>query len=228
VPGYAVVLAAVAGVSYSTFVLGHLLNPHLDLVNAYVSELSAVNQPFHVLFNVGDLVTGTCAVLVALTALTRLALPSPAREGWTFLLLFGVCAIGDAVFPLDCAPSMETWCALREQAEQVSFSHQFHAVTSSFVIVFGVLALFTLSLAARRHGWWPPLARWGGVLAVAEALCGLCTLLFMIHGSWLGLMQQVQIGILCTGLLVIAWALHHDRAARPSVLAAARPSEETP
>ncbi|SEG93179.1 hypothetical membrane protein [Thermomonospora echinospora] len=219
-PGHAVVLAVIAGLSYSTFVLGHFLNPDLDLINAYVSELSAVNQPFRAVFNTGDLVTGVCSVLVAVTALARLARRSLARAGWTFLLLFGACAIGDAVFPLDCAPSLQTWCALREQAQQVSFSHQFHAVTSSFVIVFGVLALFTLSLAARRYGWWPTLARWGRILAVAEALCGLGTLLLMIRGSWLGLMQQVQIGILCAGLLVIARALHEDRVARPSVLAA--------
>ncbi|REE96318.1 DUF998 domain-containing protein [Thermomonospora umbrina] len=222
VPRYAGVLAAVAGLSYGTFLLGHRLNPDLDVVNGYVSELAAVNQPFSALFGTGDLVTGTCAAAVAALALHRRPRAVLTRAGWGFLLLFGVCAIGDAVFPLDCAPSLETWCALRERAGQVSFSHGFHAVTSSLVIVFGVLALFTLSLDARRRGRWPSLARWGAVLAVAEAVCGVATLLFMIRGSWLGLMQRIQIGILCAGLLVIAWALCTDRPAPSS-----RPREET-
>ncbi|HEX2316890.1 MAG TPA: DUF998 domain-containing protein [Thermomonospora sp.] len=227
VPRCAALLAGVAGVSYGTFLLGHVLNPDLDVVNGYVSELSAANQPFNAVFGMGDLVTGSCAAAVAVLALRRFRRSPLASAGWGFLLLFGLCAIGDAVFPLDCAPSLETWCALRERAARVSFSHRFHAVTSSLVIVFGVLALFTLSLAARRHGWWPPLARWGAALAVTEALCGLCTLLFMVHGSWLGLMQRIQIGILCAGLLVIAWALGADRAARRTAPAASPPREET-
>ncbi|MEU5882725.1 DUF998 domain-containing protein [Spirillospora sp. NPDC047279] len=210
-PGFAVALAAIAGITYSTFLLEHFLSPDLDVINGYVSELSAVDQPFHQIYSAGDFVTGVLSIVVAVTCLLTLRRRPWSALGWSFLGLFGVCAIGDAVFPLDCAPSLETWCALRERSENVSFSHQFHAVTSSMVIVFGVSALLTLSIAARRYGWWPVLARWGWRLAVAETAFALSTVLAMLLGQWLGIIQRVQISVLVLGLFTIAWALHDDR-----------------
>ncbi|QKW33844.1 DUF998 domain-containing protein [Actinomadura sp. NAK00032] len=211
VPLRLVVLATIAGITYSTFVLENLLSPKLDFFNGYVSELSAADQPFHLVYSAGDLITGVLSIMVAAGTLRRLTRRPLATAGWAFLGLFGVCAIGDASFPLDCAPSLETWCALRERSEHVSFSHEFHSVTSSAVIVCGVAALLLLSLAARRYGWWPALARWGWLLALAESVSALGTLVAMYLGQWLGVVQRVQISILVLGLLVIAWALYADR-----------------
>ncbi|WP_231329844.1 DUF998 domain-containing protein [Actinomadura graeca] len=211
VPAWVISLAVIAAVSYGTFLLEHALSPELDRVNGYVSELSASDQPYHLIYSGGDLVTGVLTIVVSLGSLRRLRRRPLATTGWAFLGLFGVCAIGDATFPLDCAPSLETWCALRERSENVSFSHEFHSVTSSAVIVCGVIALFTLSMAARRYGWWPALARWGWLLALAETVFALSTLLAMYMGQWLGIIQRVQITILCLGLLTIAWSLHADR-----------------
>ncbi|WP_131737107.1 DUF998 domain-containing protein [Actinomadura roseirufa] len=210
-PAHVIALAVVAGISYGTFLLENWLSPELDVVNGYVSELSAIDQPYHLVYSGGDLVTGVLTIIVAAQALGRLARRPLATAGWAFLGLFGLCAIGDALFPLDCAPSLETWCALRERSESVSFSHEFHSVTSGAVIFCGVVSLFTLSMAARRYGWWPALARWGWPLALAESVFALSTLLAMLLGRWLGIIQRVQIGILCLGLLTIAWALYADR-----------------
>ncbi|MEV5830728.1 DUF998 domain-containing protein [Spirillospora sp. NPDC052242] len=210
-PRYMVVLACTAAVCYASFLLEHAFSPQLDAVNGYVSELSAADQPFRYVYGGGDLLTGLMTLAIVAGALRRLRRRPLATAGWSFLGLFGLCAIGDAVFPLDCAPSLQTWCALRERSSHVSFSHAFHSVTSSAVIVFGVAALLLLSLAARRYGWWPPLARWGWLLALTESVFALVTLAAMYHGQWLGIVQRFQIGILCLGLLTIAWALHTDR-----------------
>ena len=210
-PTLAAVLALVAAVAYSTFFLEHWLSPDQDSINGYVSELSAVDQPHHAVYSGGDFVTGALAISVATIALITLRRRVWSVVGWSALILFGLCAVGDAVFPLDCAPSLETGCALRERAGQVSFSHSFHAVTSSLVITFGVTALLALSLAARRYGWWPALARWGWLLALAETVAALSTLVTMVMGRWLGIVQRAQISILVLGLLTIAWALYRDR-----------------
>lgn len=211
VPMFVGVLGVVAAVSYSSWVLAAFLNPRIDVFDGYVSELSALDQPYHVVFSGGDLITGVLTIVVAGTALIRLRRRPLAVTGWVCLLLFGVWAIGDAVFSMDCAPSMDTTCALRERAGQVSFSHQFHDVTSSMVIGCGIAAILVLSVAARRYGWWPALAHWGWLLATVEAGFAVATLVLMLLGEWLGLAQRVQITILCLALLVIAWALLAER-----------------
>lgn len=211
VPAPVVALTVVAAISYATFLVGSALNPDLDFFNGYVSELSAADQPFHYIYSAGDLVTGSLTILVALATLRRLTRRPLATAGWTFLGLFGFFAIGDAVFPLDCAPSLDTWCALRERSGHVSLSHELHAVTSSAVIVCWLAAIVLLSLAARRYRWWPALARWGRLLALAQTVLAACTLTAMYMGQWLGVVQRVQICVLCLGLLVIARALYADR-----------------
>jgi hypothetical membrane protein len=211
VPVFVGILCLVAAISYSSWVLEAFLSPGIDFLDGYVSELSANDQPYHTVFSGGDFVTGVLTIIVAVTALLRLRRRRLAVVGWISLLVFGIWAIGDAVFSMDCAPSMDTGCALRERAEQVSFSHQFHSVTSSVVIFSGIVSILALSLAARRYGWWPALARWGWVLAVAEACCAIATLVLMLLGQWLGLAQRIQVTILCLALFVIAWALLAER-----------------
>ncbi|GLW63829.1 hypothetical protein Arub01_20730 [Actinomadura rubrobrunea] len=217
VPAFAVALAGLAAVAYSTFLLEHLLSPDIDVVNSYVSELSAVDQPYHAVYSGGDFVTGVLTIAVALVALRGTPRAGPglrwAVTGWILLALFGLCAVGDAVFPLDCAPSLESGCALRERSGNVSFSHEFHAVTSSLVIAFGVAALAALAVAARRHGRWPALARWGLPLAAVETALALATMAAMVEGRWLGIIQRGQIAVLVLGLLTVTWALVQERRA---------------
>jgi hypothetical protein len=205
------ILAAVAAVTYSSWVLGFMLRPGLDFVDGYVSELSASDQPLNWVFSGGDLVTGVLMIIVATAALIMLV-PRPwSVAGWLFLLAFGFWAICDAVFSMDCAPSMDTACALRERAGNVSFAHSFHAVTSMVVITCGIASMLCLSIAARRYQWWPSLARWGWLLASVEAAAAVATLLLMWAGTWLGLVQRIQITILCLSLFLIAWAIWPHR-----------------
>ncbi|WP_246491369.1 DUF998 domain-containing protein [Actinomadura alba] len=214
VPAFVVASAGMAAVTYASFVLESVLSPDSDIVNGYVSELSAADQPAHLVYNITDFITGALVIVTAATALVTLRRRPWAVTGWLFLLMFGVAIIGDAAFPLDCAPSRNTTCALLERAGKVSFAHQFHSVTSVSAITCATVGLFALSIAARRHGWWPSLARWGRPLALANVLAAVAVVALMTVGRWLGLAQRVQITILCLNLLLIAWALHADRHVR--------------
>lgn len=214
VPAFAVAAVATAAVTYASFLLESVLSPGPDVVNGYVSELSAADQPGHLVYNIGDFVTGGLVIVAAVTALVTLRRRPWAVAGWLFLLMFGISTIADAAFPLDCAPSENTTCALLERSGRLSFSHQFHSVTSASAITCATVALFALSIAARRHGWWPSLARWGRRLALANVLAAVVVTALMTVGVWLGIAQRVQISILCLSLLLVAWALQADRRAR--------------
>lgn len=210
VPGFAAALLAIAAITYGSFLLAPFLSPDIDPINSYASELSATDQPYNAVYSAGDGITGFLTIIAALTALRTLPRRPWTTCGWFTLALFGLSAIGDAVFPMECAPTLSTTCALRERAGQVSFSHQFHVVTSTGVITMAICSMVVLSLAARRHHRWPPLARYGMPLAMLDVVVSIATLATMLLGQWLGLVQRVQIGLLMMGLLLIAWAVYAD------------------
>lgn len=205
-------LAALAGITYGSFLLEHLFSPDLSVVDGYVSELSARDQPYHLLYGGGDFVTGVLVITVAVLVL-RTRPTGWAVAGWVLFGLFGLAAIGDAVFPLDCAPSLETTCALRERAGMLSFSHGFHTVTSTAVIGCGTLALVILAIDARAGGRRTALGRWGLPLAAAEALSGAATVVLMVTGGPMGLLQRFQISVLCVTLLLLAHSLRSEHRA---------------
>ena len=215
-PAFTAVLAAVAAVCYGSWILQFFVNPGLDPVNGYVSELSATDQPFHLLFSASDFVSGLLTTVVAGIVIRRRRPRAWALAGWLALLAFGVFSVADSLFGMDCAPNSDTTCALRERAGQVSFAHRFHSVTSVFVVTAGILSLLALTVAARRYGRWPVIARWGWALAVTETVAALATLPLMYFGLFLGIVERVQVGVLSLWLFVIAGELYAARARPPS------------
>ncbi|MCO5974681.1 DUF998 domain-containing protein [Actinoallomurus soli] len=205
------VLAAIAGVVYSSWVLQFVINPKLDPVNGYVSELSATDQPYHGFFSGCDFFSGTLSIVVAAIVLRRLRPGGWALVGWLSLLLFGVFSIGDSLFAMDCAPNSDPTCALRERAGTVSFAHEFHSVTSTLVVTSGIVSLIALTIAARRYGRWPVLARWSWPVMVVETSTTLGTLPLMYFGLMLGVMERVQVTVISVWLIVIAVELYTGR-----------------
>jgi hypothetical protein len=210
VPAIAAYLAAVAGLAYGAWVLGFVLNPRLDAVNGYVSELSASDQPFHHVFAGGDLVAGALAIAVAVIAL-RPRVRGWEPVGWSALLLFGVFVISDALFAMDCAPSSDTTCALRERAGRVSFAHEFHLVTSACAVTAGIVSVLALAIAARRGT--RVISRWSWPVMVAETGTALATLPLMYFGVFLGVIERVQVSVISLWLFVVAGELRSRRTA---------------
>ncbi len=210
-PAFAWLPAAVAGVAYASWVLQFAVNPGLDPVNGYVSELSASDQPFHYLFAAGDLITGLLTILLVTLVLRAVRTRGFALAGWLALVLFGLFSIADSLFAMDCAPNSDTTCALRERAGKVSFAHQFHSVTSVCVVTAGIVSLIALTIAARRSGHWPVIARWSWLLLVLETAAAVATLPLMYFGVMLGVIERVQVAMISLWLFVIAGQLYADR-----------------
>jgi hypothetical membrane protein len=214
VPAFAWLLAALAGVTYASWVLQFVVNPGLDPVNGYVSELSASDQPYHYLFAAGDLATGLLTIAVVGVVLRAVRPRGYALVGWLALVVFGVFSIADSLFAMDCAPNSDTTCALRERAGKVSFAHQFHSVTSVCVVTAGIVSLIALTVASRRHRRLPVIARWSWLLLVVETVTALATLPLMYLGVLLGVIERVQVAMISIWLFVIAGQLYADRRRR--------------
>jgi hypothetical membrane protein len=227
VPAFAWLLAALAGVTYASWLLQFAVNPELDPVNGYVSELSASDQPYHYLFAAGDFVSGLLVIVVVVAVLRAVRPRGYALVGWISLVVFGVFSIGDALFAMDCAPNSDTTCALHERAEKVSFAHQFHSVTSACVVTAGIISLIALTVASRRHRRWRVFARWSWPLLVVETVTALATLPLMYLGVLLGVVERVQVAMLSVWLFVIAGQLYADRR-RPSPTGDLGPSDRHP
>ena len=223
VPAFAWLLAALAGVTYASWVLQFVVNPGLDPVNGYVSELSASDQPFHYLFAAGDLATGLLTIVVVGVVLRAVRPRGYALVGWLALVVFGVFSIADSLFAMDCAPNSDTTCALRERAGKVSFAHQFHSVTSVCVVTAGIISLIALTIASRRHRRLPVIARWSWLLLLVETVTALATLPLMYLGVLLGVIERVQVAMISIWLFVIAGQLYADRRRRAAVRAPLSP-----
>ncbi|RGC70544.1 hypothetical protein C5N14_03595 [Micromonospora sp. MW-13] len=193
-----------AAVLYASWLLGPLLNPALGPLTGYASELAARDQPYHLVFGLGDLSTGLLAAAAG-TALTRRARGWP-RAAWAGVALFGAAtALDGGVATMDCSPSRDAACARLEELGEVSLRHQTHTVTSSVAVAAALFSLLAFLAATRgatgsRHRWALLVA---GVLLVGTA----GTLVEVARpGELLGLWQRVQLAGLSGWLLLAAGA----------------------
>ncbi|MCH0539079.1 DUF998 domain-containing protein [Streptomyces sp. MUM 203J] len=212
-PRLVAVLLALGAVAYSSWLPEAALGTGLDPVQSYVSELAATDRRLGGVFRTADLVSGTLLVVAALWALAVSARRRWAVTGWVGLALFGAATAADSRLPLSCAPTADAACAAREDAGLVPLTHAAHAVSSSVAVAGALTAMAALTLAARRYGWWPPVARTGAVLLVLAGTATVWTLAAVAafeadRGHWgLGAAQRLQVLLIALWLLTLAWAL---------------------
>ncbi|WP_405017573.1 DUF998 domain-containing protein [Kitasatospora sp. NBC_00070] len=203
-------LLLLSALAYTAWVLEVVLSTGLDPVQTYVSELAAEDQPLGGLFRATDLVAGLAVLAAAVTALWRLERRPWAVAGWWSLAVFGAATAVDSRLPLSCTPTADPECAARETAGLVPATHTAHAVSSSLAMVGAIGAVALLTVAARRYGWWPPLARYGPWLVGAELAATAWSLAAIAafeagHGTWtMGAGQRSQILLVAVWLGVLA------------------------
>ncbi|MFD7440823.1 DUF998 domain-containing protein [Streptomyces sp. NPDC059909] len=209
-------LIAFGAVAYTAWVLELVLHTGLDPVRAYVSELAAADQPLGGLFRATDLAAGLLVLAGACVALVRLPRRPWAVGGWAGLLLFGAATALDSQLPLSCAPTADPECAARETAGLVPATHSAHAVSSGLAMAGALTGVVALTAAARRYGWWRPLARTGPFLVVLELAATAWTLAAVAaletgRGSWaLGAGQRVQVLLVAGWLAVLALSVARE------------------
>ncbi|GGR94166.1 DUF998 domain-containing protein [Streptomyces nojiriensis] len=214
-------LIGLAAAAYTAWVLEVVLSTGLNPIETYVSELAAQDQPLGGLFRATDFTAGLLAFSGGLLALFRLLKYAESRRawaviGWAGVALFGAATAADAWLPLSCQPTVDPECAARETAGLVPATHQAHAVSSSLAMAGALVGLVALTVAARRYGWFAPLARYGPALVALELLATVWTLsaiaLFTAgRGTWaLGAGQRLQVLLVALWLGLLAYSVHKE------------------
>ena len=136
-------LAAAAGVLYSSWPLGYILNP--NATRGLASNLTASGQPYSLAFVLLDVSSGLLAVAVTLLLLRII---SRHRRSWILIAavyglgVFGVMTIMDAVVPIDCVATATHACR--------SIFHDPYFVVHGIISI-GSIAGLTLTVVAL---WW--------------------------------------------------------------------------
>ncbi|MFJ7585946.1 DUF998 domain-containing protein [Streptomyces sp. NPDC097617] len=214
-------LIGLAAAAYTAWVLEVVVSTGLNPIETYVSELAAQDQPLGGLFRATDFTAGLLAFAGGLLALLRLRKHTASRRpwaviGWAGVTLFGAATAADAWLPLSCTPTVDPVCAARETAGLVPATHQAHAVSSGLAMTGALIGLVALTVAARRYGWFAPLARYGPGIVIVELLATVWTLtaiaLFTAgRGTWaLGAGQRLQVLLVAIWLGLLAYSVHKE------------------
>lgn len=152
--------------TYNTWAFWSPMNGHEAILNGYLSELSASDQPHNLFFRAGDLTTSVIVGLLGLRALRIWPRLSPTRRRWWLvaagaLILFAVSTFLDSFFSMDCSPTLSEQCRVLEETGQLSAIHYAHTYTSVGAQTGIVASMVATYIAVRRGGvggrWWPRL-----------------------------------------------------------------------
>ncbi|GAB92160.1 hypothetical protein GORHZ_164_00535 [Gordonia rhizosphera NBRC 16068] len=206
----AAALVALAGISYSSWVLEFLWSSPLDPLRSFLSELDALHRPHRDVYVAGDVIAACCAMLAA----ALLLLPRPHFRGFPAitaviaLAMFGVSTISDALLPIECIPGVDPGCP-SEPSGLFPQLHHIHALTSTLAVVSIFAVMIAATVSAFRDRIWPQLKMVG---TVALGVIGVSTAWMLaadnLGGDFvLGLAQRIQVGGMTVWLVIWGVAL---------------------
>jgi len=164
--GWGVPVGAILGMfsaALYVYVLIEIVIGDVDRNVSFVSELSARDQPHHLLFQAFDATAGALiAVLGVGLGLVRRPVGRRAGAGWRWgcrcVVGFGLATVAVACLPLDCAASASLACRLKERSGRVSLVHHAHSVASVLSTVAVIAGVALLGWSSRGRPGWRPVA----------------------------------------------------------------------
>ncbi|MEV6945851.1 DUF998 domain-containing protein [Streptomyces sp. NPDC051172] len=189
----------IGALAYSSFVLEAFLHTGLSPLRSYVSELSVADRPYAFLFRAGDVTAGCCLLALAMALARRLPATRGRACGCVALAVTAVASIGDGLWPMPCAPSVDPVCRATDSADLDQQLGQIHTLSSLAEFTGAILAMLLLSKVLQRTGHRRP-ARWSLRAGVATAALGALEIAMALTGvRWVGLPERAQV------VLVSAW-----------------------
>ena len=194
------VLGVIAMITYNTWVLWIPVNGHPHIIDGYLSELSASDQPGDLFFRGGDLITSVIVGALGIRAV--LVWRQRARRAWWLvsawaLIVFAVATFFDAFFSMDCSPTLNEACRIAEEAGRLSAIHYAHTYTSVIAQTGVVTSILAAYIALRRSYPEATHRRWWLLAGAIVEVVALAIMLIMIAAdlSWLGIPQAVIVAI---------------------------------
>jgi len=165
---WVLVLFAVAAILYCGLPLEAVVGFPLNPGDSYQSELAARDQPFGLVFRLGDAIAASLVLLGTLLVLKRFALRGVALLSATGLAVFGIGTIADTTFSMECASSASSACARADALGQLDLPHHIHTVTSVVALTGVIVSVLLIAVLILRA---PPGARpRGSVVALIGAV----------------------------------------------------------
>lgn len=145
------ILLGVTALLYAGFIWEIFAGYPLDPSRSYLSELAAADQSTSTTFRLLD-AGSAVVILIALSLIGRIGhgWRDPLRWVAVGLGVFAVGTAADAVFPMECATSVDLRCVAAQSAGSLGWVHQVHTGTSVFAFAGIVLAVAMTGWATWR------------------------------------------------------------------------------
>ncbi|QNE19368.1 DUF998 domain-containing protein [Kribbella qitaiheensis] len=193
-----------AGVLYCSLLLEVAAGFPLNIHYSFLSELGAKDQSTGPYARAMDLGSGVLLVLAAILGRPAIRIHRDVGGLLVSAAVFGVGTMSDAVFPMDCAPSLSQACRDAEANGQTGAALILHETTSTLAGVGSVAMGIFAVLVLRRLGWGgvpaKAIAVLAGGVAVTQAWLGIETGVEVLTGNDLhppGILQRVSVLLVC-------------------------------
>lgn len=218
----AVLLLLIGGLLYADWIVEFFVPIAISPVTSFISELSALNEPYHTVFRALDVAGGLLVMVGAGCAFLATPRTRPLVVGWAALGMFGLSNVLDAMTPLTCTITVRASCSAQSPKDPWQWVGDPHVYASSGEEVFFAIAFVAIAVAMHRTGALHPDMRFAMVLGALTVLVSIVSGLldgeqtFLGHDDLLGLVQRAEVLLMACWIALVPGRLVMLAASRTS------------